>query len=189
MNVCWRLLLLFELITGDVIDASGDKLPARKQTLRANKSDHVTLSLDFGVLEPGAYLERKTSPALVLANARDAFCHGSPCYFGQRENLIRCDRRTVPFNWKHLRCFLWAVRNYISMLGPLLSGLRCVYQQTIKTLVWRSARWLCARSACGLRQFKVLHVLIMIMYTYMMGFRLAAAGAAVVYSVYSKRGL
>ena len=98
MNVCWRLLLLFELITGDVIDANGDKLPARKQTLRANKSDQVTQSLDFGVLELGAYLERKTSPALVQANARDAFCHGSHHYFGQRENLIRCDRRTVPFN-------------------------------------------------------------------------------------------
>ena len=87
MNVCWRLLLLFELITGDVIDVNGDKLPARKQTLRANKSDQVTPSLDFGVLELGAYLERKTSPALVLTNARDA-CHGSHHYYGQRENLI-----------------------------------------------------------------------------------------------------
>ena len=92
MNVCWRLLLLFELITGDVIDANGDKLSARKQTLRANKSDQVTPSLDFGVLELGAYLERKTSPALVLANARDAFCHGSHCNYGHRENLIIRDR-------------------------------------------------------------------------------------------------
>ena len=88
MNVCWWLLLLFELITGDVIDANGNKSPARKQTLRANKSDQVTPSLDFGVLELGAYLERKTSPALVLANARDAFCHGSHCNYGHRENLI-----------------------------------------------------------------------------------------------------
>ena len=88
MNVCVRLLLLFELITGDVIGANGDKSPARKQTLRANKSDQVTPSLDFGVLELGAYLERKTSPALVLANARDAFCHGSQHYYGHRENLI-----------------------------------------------------------------------------------------------------
>ena len=85
LNVCVRLLFLFELIAGDVIDANGNRLPARKQTLRANKSDQVTPSLDFGVLEPGAYLERKTSPALVLANARNAFCHGSPCYFGQQE--------------------------------------------------------------------------------------------------------
>ena len=92
MNVCVRLLLLFELITGDVIGANGDKSPARKQTLRANKSDQVTPSLDFGVLELGAYLERKTSPALVLANARDAFCHGSHHYYGQRENLIIRDR-------------------------------------------------------------------------------------------------
>ena len=92
MNVCVRLLLLFELITGDVIGANGDKSPARKQTLRANKSDQVTPSLDFGVLELGAYLERKTSPALVLANARDAFCHGSHHNYGQRENLIIRDR-------------------------------------------------------------------------------------------------
>ena len=94
MNVCWRLLLLFELITGDVIDANGDKSSARKQTLRANKSDQVTPSLDFGVLELGAYLERKTSPALVLANARDAFCHGSHCNYGHRENLIIRDNCT-----------------------------------------------------------------------------------------------
>ena len=88
VNGCWWLLLLFELIAGDVIDANGDKSPARERTLRANKSDQVTPSLDFGVLELGAYLERKTSPALVLANARDAFCHGSQHYYGQRENLI-----------------------------------------------------------------------------------------------------
>ena len=92
LNVCGWLLLLFESITGDVIDANGDKLPARKQISRANKSDQVTPSLDFGVLELGAYLERKTSPALVLANARDAFCHGSQHYYGQRENLIIRDR-------------------------------------------------------------------------------------------------
>ena len=92
MNVCWRLLLLFELITGDVIDVNGDKLPARKQTLRANKSDQVTPSLDFGVLERGAYLERETSTALILANARDAFCRGSLSKIGQWENLIRRDR-------------------------------------------------------------------------------------------------
>ena len=98
MNGYWRLLLLFELIAGDVINVSGDKSPARKQTLRANKSDQVTPSLDFGVLELGAYLERKTSPALVLANARDAFCHGSHHYYGQRENLIIRDTssRLVP---------------------------------------------------------------------------------------------
>ena len=92
LNVCGRLLLLFELIAGDVIDANGDKSPARKQTLRANKSDQVTPPLDFGVLELRAYLERKTSPALVLANARDAFCHGSHHYYGHRENLIIRDR-------------------------------------------------------------------------------------------------
>ena len=95
MNVCWRLLLLFELITGDVIDANGDKLPARKRTLQANKSDQVTPSLDFGVLELGAYLERETSPALVLANARGAVCHGSPSNFDRRENLIRRDNSVV----------------------------------------------------------------------------------------------
>ena len=98
MNGYRRLLLLFELIAGDVIDANGDKSPARKQTLRANKSDQVTPSLDFGVLELGAYLERKTSPALVLANARDAFCHGSHHYYGQRENLIRRDNITIISN-------------------------------------------------------------------------------------------
>ena len=85
------LLLLFELITSDVIDVSGKKLPARNPTLRANKSDQVTPSLDFGVLELGAYLERETSPALVLANERDDFCHVSLSEFDQRENLIVCD--------------------------------------------------------------------------------------------------
>ena len=97
MNGYWRLLLLFELIAGDVINVSGDKSPARKQILRANKSDQVTPSLDFGVLELGAYLERKTSPALVLANARDAFCHGSHHYYGHRDNLIIRDTITSEY--------------------------------------------------------------------------------------------
>ena len=84
----YLLLLLFKLIAGDVTDVCGNKLPVWNQTLRANKSDQVTPSLDFGVLEQGAYLERETSPALVLANARDAFCHGSLSKFDQRGNLI-----------------------------------------------------------------------------------------------------
>ena len=87
-----QLFFLLKLITSDVIDASNNKLPTRSPIIRANKSDLVTPSLDFGVLELGAYLERKTSPALVLANARDAFCHGSHHYYGQRENLIIRDR-------------------------------------------------------------------------------------------------
>ena len=95
VNVCWKLLLLFGLITGDVTDANGDKLPARKQTLRANKSDQVTLSLGFGVLERGAYLERETSPTLVLANERDDFWPSSPSEFDQRENLIVRDNRRL----------------------------------------------------------------------------------------------
>ena len=87
----YQLLFLLKLITSDVIDASNHKLPTRNLTLRANESDQVTPSLDFGVLELGAYLERETSPALVLANERDDFCHVSLSEFDQRENLIVCD--------------------------------------------------------------------------------------------------
>ena len=95
VNVCCKLLLLFGLITGDVINVNGEKSPARKPTLRANESDQVAPSLDFGVLERGAYLERETSPVLVLGNARDAFRHGSVSKLDQRENLIRRDIKTL----------------------------------------------------------------------------------------------
>lgn len=88
VNVCCKLLLLFGLITGDVINVNGEKSPARKPTLRANESDQVAPSLDFGVLERGAYLERETSPALVLAKARNTICYGSKSKNGRRENLI-----------------------------------------------------------------------------------------------------
>ena len=87
-----QLFFLLKLITSDVIDASNNKLPTRSPILRANKSDLVTPSLDFGVLELGAYLERETSPALVLANERYDFCHLSLSEFDQRENLIIRDR-------------------------------------------------------------------------------------------------
>ena len=84
------LFSLYSIMT-DVINTRNCKRINRNHQSLANESDKFVSLLDFDVLELGVYLERETSPALVLANGCDNVCHPTISKDDQRENLIVCE--------------------------------------------------------------------------------------------------